>query len=250
MLTVHIFGGLGNQLFQLAFMDYVHRRMAIPYYIKDVFRLHRSPHETVKYFYTIFKDWLKYFKENEVVEQTIHEEWEVNLDNIQTDNVEFIGYFQHYKYISEDFKKRLSFSTDVISQYPDVSDSVFLHIRGGDYIHQFPDIHDCVKNDYYEKAVQYFPPDTNFYIFTNDIEYANSFPVLDKIKHRFIHENEIDSLYLMSHCKGGICANSTFSWWGAYLNPKRTLILPSKWFNTNDHNTSGYYFDGCIVVDN
>jgi hypothetical protein len=58
----------------------------------------------------------------------------------------------------------------------------------------------------------------------------------------------VTSLALMASCtEGGICANSTFSWWGAYLNPKRTLILPNKWFNSTSFYSQGYYFPGVQI---
>jgi len=55
---------------------------------------------------------------------------------------------------------------------------------------------------------------------------------------------------MMSKCsKGGICANSSFSWWGAFLNPNRTIIMPSRWFNSSDMWIEGYYFPGVIKID-
>ena len=55
----------------------------------------------------------------------------------------------------------------------------------------------------------------------------------------------------MSQCKGCICSNSTFSWWGAYLNPDRPIYMPSKWFAQTMSNTSNFnfYFPGVIIVD-
>jgi glycosyl transferase family 25 len=53
----------------------------------------------------------------------------------------------------------------------------------------------------------------------------------------------------MSQCQGGICPNSSFSWWGARLNPNRKLILPSKWFNDSNFYTNGYYFPEATIVD-
>jgi len=48
----------------------------------------------------------------------------------------------------------------------------------------------------------------------------------------------------MSKAKGCICANSSFSWWGAYLNPNRPIYFPDKWFNDSSMDTSGFYFKG------
>ena len=85
----------------------------------------------------------------------------------------------------------------------------------------------------------------DFVIFTNDIPYARGFLPDTEI----IEESEVDSLYLMSKSKGVICANSSFSWWGAYLNLDRPIFLPSVWFNDKRMNTSGYYFKGSTIVE-
>ena len=84
-----------------------------------------------------------------------------------------------------------------------------------------------------------------FVIFTNDIPYAKNYfkdiPI--------IQENELDTLYLMSQAKGCICVNSSFSWWGAYLNPNRPIFMPSKWFGNILMDKSGYYFKGVQIIE-
>ncbi len=68
-------------------------------------------------------------------------------------------------------------------------------------------------------------------MFTNDMDHIKSkFPFILEQPHTVVSENELDSLYLMSKCQlGGVASNSTFSWWGLYLNLDRpNLIIPSK----------------------
>jgi hypothetical protein len=72
---------------------------------------------------------------------------------------------------------------------------------------------------------------------------------LKDIDYEFVDASELESLVLMSECKAGICANSSFSWWGAYLNPNRLICMPSKWFNNSGINTQGYYFPGVSIVN-
>jgi hypothetical protein len=82
-----------------------------------------------------------------------------------------------------------------------------------------------------------------FVIFTNDVSYALSqFPNIP-----IIQESELDSLYLMSKCSGCICANSSFSWWAAYLNSERRIVIPSKWVNGEFHHQT-YRVPGWIVI--
>jgi hypothetical protein len=99
---------------------------------------------------------------------------------------------------------------------------------------------------YYSQAIQQFPG-AHFAVFTNDIAYAKSKRWLQDVPHTFIEENEIDSLLLMSKCAGGICANSSFSWWGAYLTPNRKITLPEEWILTPAFRTEGLYFPDAIV---
>lgn len=249
--TIELQGGLGNQLFQLAFLDYISNlnktTPAIEHTNNNIYK-----HTSINYFETIFKNWVD-MKDSILPEETIFEDngyprdWSSLSSNVDR---KIVGYFQNYTYILPDFISKLVFSDSILSKYPDIQDSVFIHIRGGDYLH--PDhsfLHGVPLDKYYKKAITEFPPDTKFVIFTNDKEYAYQQPFLNTITHSFIEENELDTLYMMSKCKGGICANSTFSWWGAFLNTNRKLVIPSKWFNHPSLNTSGYYFKEATVLE-
>jgi hypothetical protein len=71
-----------------------------------------------------------------------------------------------------------------------------------------------------------------FYVFSDDIEWCKNF-FSDILDFEFISgNNEIRDLYLMSSCENNIIANSSFSWWGAWLNknPNKKVIAPSVWF--------------------
>ena len=89
---------------------------------------------------------------------------------------------------------------------------------------------------------------TKFSIFTNDKLYASTKSFLGDIDYEFVDTPELESLALMSKCKAGITANSTFSWWGAYLNPHRPICMPSKWFNDLEYSIAGYFFPGVFII--
>jgi hypothetical protein len=174
------------------------------------------------------------------------EDWSSKL-NPSDKNVVLYGYFQNWKYIPDNFCERLSFDPSVLRKFPIHKKAAFLHIRGGDYKNHW--LHDVGLDSYYERAIQMFPKGTHFYVFTNDIEYAKTKSFLNSISYSFVFENEVDSLYLMSQCgMGGVCANSSYSWWGAYLNPNRKIVMPSKWY-TDSRYSDGYYFNGVTKLD-
>ena len=91
----------------------------------------------------------------------------------------------------------------------------------------------------------------HFYVFSDDEEYCYNYHLFQNLnKTNITQTNEINTLYLMYLCKkGGICSNSTFSWWGSYLNdnPKKTVIFPRKWYNKNIRND--IYYDGSLILD-
>jgi hypothetical protein len=246
MISVKLQGGLGNQLFQLAFLDYIGKITGKETYLQDI-NSPKTIHSKEKYFENIFKNWKSkffprgsyLFYENPKLE---YEDWKSKL-NVPSD-VCVMGYFQRYEYIDSirnEFIKKLIFNTGILEKYQDIQNKFFIHIRGGDYKNNY--YHDVGLINYYKKCME-LCNNEEFVIFTNDIPYAKD--ILPNIE--IIEECEIDSLYLMTKTKGCICANSSFSWWGAYLNPDRPIYMPSKWYN--DLSMKGnYYFKGVQVID-
>jgi len=93
-------------------------------------------------------------------------------------------------------------------------------------------------------------PDARFFVISDDIEYCKSYSVLSLANVTFVEGLSPEySIYLMSLCsKGGICANSSFSWWGSYLiDREKIVILPKKWIN-NDNENSDLYYEGSIIL--
>jgi hypothetical protein len=116
--------------------------------------------------------------------------------------------------------------------------AAFLHIRRGDYV-DIPHIHYNQPLSYYEKALRFLPNSVKqILIFSDDIEWVKQQPLFqDSSTFQFVPADfdEIQSLALMSLCtEGAICANSTFSWWGAFLgaHAKRSpVVVPSRWIS-------------------
>ena len=102
---------------------------------------------------------------------------------------------------------------------------VGIHVRRGDYVDN-PFYVDLTKTDYYEKAMAHFP-DKNFLVFSDDTEFCKEY-FKDKVQ---VVEGgtELEDFNQLASCEHIIIANSSFSWWAAYLcnNPSKVIIAPS-----------------------
>jgi glycosyl transferase family 25 len=241
-LTVTLKGGLGNQLFQLAFLMYMSKISGLPIFLNSI----ASPttgHSQQQYFETIFKNWISKYS-TKIINHKISENNKLKIENWNSKisnligNIELDGYFQRHEYVDvifNEFVSMLSFDNKILEKYPNINTKYFIHIRGKDYINNHT--HSVNLKSYYENCISKHDNES-FVIFTDDISYARSiFPNIP-----IIDESEVDTLLLMSKCKGCICANSTFSWWGAYLNKSRQIYLPPKWFNDSSMDTTGLHY--------
>ena len=246
MLTVDLKGGLGNQLFMLGFLDYASKITGRSSYINNL-TSPKTVHSREQYFNTIFKNWKEIYNPiNSYIlcepHDQSYQDWK-SLILSSPLNTALSGYFQRFEYmddIRDTFIPKLIFDESILQKYPDISNKIGIHIRGGDY--KGKPFHELGLNKYYKKCISLLP-NSEFVVFTNDIQYANTFLP----NYIVIQESEVDTLLLMSKCKGLICANSSFSWWGAYLNPNRPIFMPSKWYGTGM--IGNYYFKGVNVID-
>ena len=120
------------------------------------------------------------------------------------------------------------------------SDSVFVHVRRGDYmsLRYKKAFEGTCPIEYYEKSIKYvktYVENPKFFVFSDDIQWAKDNLPLNKVDVNYIDWNNGTNspydMYLMRHCKYAIIANSTFSYWGAYLGKKRLVFYPQKWNN-------------------
>jgi hypothetical protein len=124
------------------------------------------------------------------------------------------------------------------------ADAVSIHIRRGDYVTNAVTnkFHGTCDIDYYQKAIALVEERIEapvYYIFSDDLPWAKEHLVFNKGTAHFVDSNAdaaFMDIMLMSNCKYNIIANSTFSWWGAWLNnnPGKLVIAPKKWFNHKD----------------
>ncbi len=165
------------------------------------------------------------------------------------------GYFQTEKYF-QNVKSEL-IQAFTLKNKPDeqnkklicqmgTENAVSIHIRRGDY-HNSP--FKLLEMNYYQQAINLITEkvlNPKFYIFSNDYNWASENFAALNIDKTILTHNKADRSYmdmiLMSHCKHNICANSSFSWWGAWLNQNssKIIITPKQWFKNEEYTESTY----------
>jgi hypothetical protein len=136
------------------------------------------------------------------------------------------GYFQNEKYFDKDLVKKL-FNVPRLQKYQDYT---FIHIRRGDYI-KYSNIHTLLSDDYYKHGLDILKPN-KVIVLTDDKKWIKMNPLYNEFE---ISDStsDLDDLSIMTSCKSGIIANSTFSWWGAWLSNSDSIIAPINWFSNN-----------------
>ena len=237
MISVFLQGGLGNQLFQIA-CGYAHSLE-----VEDSFGLQEGQHHLplqgsrVEMYKDIFYKDLSFVPN--ITYSSIFEESTFSYSKLpHKKGLYLVGYFQSERYFKkyrEEIIKLFNIrklQQDYKDLYPNLQDSICLHVRRGDYL-KSPDTHTNLSMAYYNKALDSFPKDTPVLVFSDDIEYCKENLVGDRFT--FVDKNkDFCDLILMSLCKHHIIANSSFSWWGAWLADSKGLkIAPSEWFGPN-----------------
>lgn len=179
------------------------------------------------------------------------------INNIKSDCY-LVGYWQSEKYFKHvkdtiikdfTFKNQMDAVNTLLSKQIEKVNSVSLHVRRGDYVtnKKTYSTHGLCTNKYYSDAIQYINErvdNPHFYIFSDDLEWSKKNLQLHNYETTYVENNYGKSSYidmqLMSMCKHNIIANSSFSWWGAYLNNMldKIVISPKRWFSRPTHDST------------
>ena len=245
MIIVKIQAGLCNQLFQWAY-GYALSKDHDVYFDTSFFNSQdiMSPVSIRDYELPNIIN-----REIPIVTKEIFDEFSSNrvqmvLDNFHYSNIKFEknknfylnGYWQSdlfFNNVKQDIVDSFKFPE---VEHFDFKDSCSIHIRRGDYL-KLKGIHTHQTLDYYEQALDVIKPKGKVFVFSDDIEWCEK--NLNFENQVFMKGNSnVKDLRLMSLCSNNIMANSSFSWWGAYLNnnPNKIVVCPKSWFgnNTND----------------
>lgn len=273
MIIVHIFGGLGNQLFQYAagrtiaekyqqalkldiseFKNYDLRNFDLSQLNTHFGIANEDEIKLLKPSSNISKAW-QYLKPKK--KRTYHREhffhYDKSFEKIGPD-VYLKGYFQSEKYFApatNTIRKEFVIKSELLTGIEEVAasirntTSVSVHIRRGDYKNKkVLTLHGILDISYYQQAIETVlqqHPDAVFYFFSDDIEWVKeNFAIPGAVfVSRYHSRTHFEDLHLMSLCKHNIIANSSFSWWGAWLNNNagKMVIGPKKWFNKGPEDT-------------
>jgi hypothetical protein len=156
----------------------------------------------------------------------------------QGENLLLKGHYQSEKYFINNkehiinlFKPTEIIEQIILEKLPDIQNSSSIHIRRGDYLN-FPKHHPQQTLDYYMSAINLLGVDRNYLIFSDDLNGVKTmFDFLPNKQFISLGKNYLD-LYAISMCEHNIISNSTFGWWGAYLNKNKNkkVIGPNNWF--------------------
>lgn len=270
MIIVKICGGLGNQLFQYALYRQLSLQGKEVKADLSWFQIeNRNQQRTYKLskFHTKITECSKQEKaklaseldgrKNKIINkivgikkthifEKVSYTFDASIDSIEEGYLD--GYWQTEKYFYDSRENLLDEitlcekQTDYFYKMKETiqqCNSISLHIRRGDYIQAQAMYGNICTEEYYEKAMNYMEEHVEspvFFIFTDDMEWAkNHYAGKENII--FVDGNDKNSeeadLILMSECKHNIIANSSFSWWAAWLNQKndKIVVAPDKWIN-------------------
>jgi len=150
-------------------------------------------------------------------------------------------------------RKDYTFKKEIVDAVKEVVDEyenpIFIHVRRGDYVKQ-PENHPVCPISYYEEALKEFPDDTPVFVFSDDLDWCREHFTDDRFlmaEENLMYHHTADTndgriqtyvpyydLCMMSLCSGAIIANSSMSWWGAWLqNGRGKVVAPKPWFGTN-----------------
>lgn len=271
MIDLKIGGGLGNQLFQYAAARslalkkgtglnidtsfYDHFDQDTPrLYLLELFNVAVASYEPADsgYFRTVKLN--KFFRQLSFYKRLYFNRYYFEAGmafyskfNQLPDGVWLSGYFesdQYFKDYADIIRREITLKEDFpVDPVITSSESVFVHVRRGDYLlTQYKNFHSLCPLDYYKRAIALMREQVanpKFFIFSDDIVWTKAnLDVADAVYVSGTGLKDYQELITMSRCQHAIIADSTFSWWGAWLikNPNKVVIAPQRWFVSDKDN--------------
>lgn len=240
MITSFLQGGLGNQMFQIANTISESRKYKIQYKFKPEAYTPMQANQPCKYINNIYRN------------------LDFSMTNEEYGNSLILnGYFQSLKYFkdySNEIKELFSPSEDFLKKiyqiYPQLysQKSLSIHVRRGDYL-SISDILPVIDISYINSSLEMLGEHEVIFVFSDDKSWVKNNLNYNNL---IIVENleDYEELWMMSLCKNNIISNSTFSWWGSFLNKNidKKVVAPSLWTGPKGPNMDDIYLDYFIKM--
>jgi len=253
MITCKFNGRLGNNLFQIATLISISNEIGVDFVL---------PHTTWAGHRGVRDVDLSMFNYNFIRKdiETTHNYSEANFhyEKIEPkDDLCISGFYQSWKYFdnirNDLINKYFEPSKNIVDNLKkyDISEfSLGISVRRGDYL-MLQQNHCVLSVEYYQNVLNNFFQNNidSIYIFSDDLEWCYSV-FGNNVK--YVDDNIGTQLFLMSKMKNLVLSNSTFAWWGAYLNNQSgKIIIPTPWFGPSyfDKNSEGLYYKNWIKYD-
>jgi hypothetical protein len=255
-ISANLMGGLGNQLFEAAHalaQGWKHNREVK--FFPDSWTPGQGRNAR-NYVDNVFRN-LDFYDNLEGFTHVYEGPFEYSEVNPLDGNTSFHGYFQSSKNwfgfddkIRDTFQPSIEFSKQMHEKYPQLlqPNTISLHVRRSEYL-QFPEIHPTITLEYIQEALKLIGDYSTVFVFSDDHDFVKenlNFP--DVV---YVNESEDwEELWLMGLCNNHIISNSTFSWWGVFLNQDKNkkIVAPSTWFGPKGPNAKDIYESYWSVV--
>jgi hypothetical protein len=257
-------GGLGNQLFQIFMIISSAINADTQFYFPDKEQLCSKRHAYWNSLLYRLKPFLQtelFIRYNtfRIIKEEGFEYQNYDVELIKKENILFYGYFQSYKYFEKNYKiiydlinidyQKTQLINKISTQNYNYDKIISMHFRLGDYTN-LQDYHPLMTINYYSNCLKYLNNlgiDLREYKILyfcennlNDLRYIAEIIQTLKLEYPYLEFmrqsglKDYEEMLLMSLCKNNIIANSTFSWWGAYLNNREDKIVmyPNVWFGS------------------
>ncbi len=279
MITVKYNGGFGNQIFQYLMGVSLAKKLNTDVTFDMSFFKGRRTRKYDMFLFGIEKNENKdirvpiYWKLRRLLKMpkrflglNIYNEKSFNFEerfNEIKDNTFVEGFFQSPKYFDENIARELEFKAPINQKTREIEEkmnnenAVSIHIRLGDYVKKarYNKVYNHLDENHYKRAIEIIKSKVDnpaFYVFSDEPDEAKQVLSLENAVY-VTHNAGDDSwqdMYLMTRCKHNIIANSSFSYFGAYLNKNenKIVIAPIKWFQDPRKTTEDIYPNGWIRI--
>jgi len=274
-------GRLGNQMFQHAALKGIARNRGFEYSIPPEYpQVQIDNYGLLEAFEMSGVDAIGFTQHKKTIQEA-HFHFDENIFNECADNSNIFGFFQtekYFKHVEDEVRKDYTFKKEWLEPCQEFmkqfegQEVAFLHVRRGDpnltdkrgfkwaYVN-LQDQHPVQPLEYYEEALKHFPEDMPIIVFSDAIDWCKEQDFFKPDRFMFSEpEDKYDDgalvpyvdLCLMSLCSHAIIANSSMSWWGAWLqsNPNKKVIAPKMWFGPaySHNNTKDLYCEDWKVI--